>query len=91
MEGSPVGGRSRTLAHGGVLLLYYRPLSELEGSGTTRRPAPASSAARRERPNGSNVDHEYRRAREDWQELCVPCHAIYDRDHLGRFEGKRAA
>lgn len=26
----------------------------------------------------SNVDHKYRRVREDWRELCISCHRIAD-------------
>ncbi len=29
----------------------------------------------------ANVDHQYRRAREDWMRLCTSCHRRHDLDH----------
>lgn len=38
----------------------------------------------------ANLDHEYRRVREDWRELCRSCHAIHDRAHGLRFTTRAA-
>jgi hypothetical protein len=37
----------------------------------------------------SNVDHKYRRVREDYRELCRSCHITYDCRALGKLGGFR--
>lgn len=31
----------------------------------------------------SNISGEYRRIREDWRKLCVPCHRVLDKNPIG--------
>lgn len=30
----------------------------------------------------ANIDHEYRRVKEDWIRLCAKCHALYDKEKI---------
>lgn len=36
----------------------------------------------------SNIDHEYRQDKTEWQEICHKCHTAYDRQHLNMKLGR---
>jgi hypothetical protein len=43
-----------------------------------------SDCARVGKTHWANIDHQYRRVRSDWTELCPKCHKKFDREHHPR-------